>query len=102
VGHFSGIGYLRDPIPVTICLYAQFPCGRRALDIYPFAKQFTYYPQFVLGSIFSVGFLTSVQSLNVNPLSRGVLAPSTCFFAANNLNGSWIHLDLERIGEIST
>jgi 4-hydroxybenzoate polyprenyltransferase len=51
--------------------------------IYPFAKRFTYYPQFILGSIFSVGFLTSVQSLNVNPLSREISAPSLCFFAAN-------------------
>lgn len=53
--------------------------------IYPFAKRFTYYPQFVLGATLSVTFLTSVQSLNVNPLAREIIAPSLCFSAANTV-----------------
>lgn len=53
--------------------------------IYPFAKRFTYFPQSVLESIFSVAFLTSVQSLNVNPSSKEILASSLCFFAANTV-----------------
>ncbi|KAJ5645809.1 4-hydroxybenzoate polyprenyl transferase [Penicillium lividum] len=53
--------------------------------IYPFAKRFTNYPQFVLGSIFSMGFLTSVQSLNVDPLSKALLAPTASLFAANTV-----------------
>lgn len=53
--------------------------------IYPFAKRVTYYPQFVLGSVFSVTFLASVRSLDVDPLSKDTLAPSLCFFTANTI-----------------
>lgn len=53
--------------------------------IYPFAKRVTYYPQFVLGSTFSVTFLTSVRSMDVDPLSKDNFAPSLCFFAANTI-----------------
>ncbi|KAJ5126389.1 uncharacterized protein N7443_009431 [Penicillium atrosanguineum] len=53
--------------------------------IYPFAKRVTYYPQFVLGSIFSLAFFTSVRGMDVDPLSKDNFAPSLCFFAANTI-----------------
>jgi hypothetical protein len=85
LGYHSDVGYPRDPISVTFCLYALFSSNCRALDDLSLRQMVHLLPTTCPWLDLFLGFLGIRSILGFNPLSREILAPSLCFFAANTV-----------------
>ncbi|KAI9835564.1 MAG: hypothetical protein M1819_002015 [Sarea resinae] len=72
---------LQFPLPSTF--YWATP-SLALVTLYPLAKRYTHYPQFILGLTFSWGALLGFPALHLDPLaSPTLLAAAACLYASN-------------------